>query len=56
MGFNKKFVQPLDKVMEEFEEMGEKEFIRRYSKVDSFVGPTESIQFINTKITNFYKS
>lgn len=49
-------VSDLESVKRELDEMGEAEFVRRYSKADALLGPGESVEFINSKITNFYKS
>ena len=49
-------VSDLDSVKKELDQLGEADFVRRYAKADALIGPGESVEFINDKITNFYKS
>lgn len=46
MGVNKKFLQELKKLKEEYSEKGRDEFIKKYQKADVFIGPSESINFL----------
>jgi len=50
MSFNKRIVRSLPELQKEFEEIGHDQFIRIYSKPDALMGPTDSIEFINSKI------
>lgn len=50
MSFNKKMVRSLEDLKKEFEELGEEQFVRIYSKPDTLLGPSDSIEFINSKI------
>lgn len=54
MGLNKKYLPDLEKIKEEYEKSSPSDFIKKYSKYEVFIGPIESINFIekiiNTKI------
>jgi len=48
MGFNKVFLQSPGELINEYKTKGREGFLWRYSKYDAFIGPAESITFINT--------
>lgn len=50
MGFNKKFLPELPRLMEDHARLGTEEFIRTFLKCDSMVGPSESIKFVEELI------
>ena len=47
MGFNKWYVPDLPDLKEMYEDMGHSEFIKLAYRRDAFIGPTDSIDFIN---------
>lgn len=47
MGFNKWFVPDLQELQKMYSTLGHQEFITFVNKRDAFVGPTDSINFIN---------
>lgn len=47
MGFNKWFAPSLDEVKQMYTDMGHTDFIKFLSRRDAFVGPPNSINFIN---------
>ena len=55
MGFNKKFVKPLLEVKEQLEKDGIDNFVRFYVKADVFIGPSDSIMFIDKVIESYYQ-
>lgn len=56
MTYIKKNLPSLSQIQEEYEKMGHLEFVNFYRKYDTFIGDSESIEFlnsiINTKTTN----
>ena len=38
MGFSKKYLQPLDVMLREYEDLGHNKFVSRYRKYDALVG------------------
>lgn len=54
MSFNKKYVRDLETVKQEFDRLGEKEFIKIYSKCDAFIGSSDGIDYINETLNNYY--
>jgi hypothetical protein len=50
MGFNKCYVQPLDAVKQQFEELGLEKFKELYRKRDTFIGPEDAVDFILEKL------
>lgn len=55
MGFNKCYVQDFNKVKEQFEELGLEKFVNLYIKRDTFIGPSEAIDFIFEKFEEHKK-
>ena len=55
MSFNKKFIKPLKEVEAEFKEKGMDSFVQSYIKADAFIGPADSIRFIESKIEEHCK-
>jgi hypothetical protein len=53
MGFNKKYVRPLDELKKELEENPER--LKYYIKADALIGPSESIQYIEDLIKKSYE-
>lgn len=53
MGFNKCYVQDLDKVKEQYEILGFEKFVKFYIKRDSFIGHSDSLDFIREKIKEY---
>jgi hypothetical protein len=51
MGFNKCYVQSFEKVHEQYLILGLKKFQELYKNRDSFIGPTDAITFILSKLT-----
>ena len=47
MGFNKWYVPELKEVQQMYEEQGHTEFVKFLRRRDAFIGPPESIDFIN---------
>lgn len=52
MGFNKLFLSNLDSLKNELSEIGEAEFIKKYSKYESLIGSCESIKFLEKTLKN----
>jgi len=52
MGFNKKYVRSLHELKEELAELGKDKFIWIYSKADAFIGPSDSIKFIQDTLNS----
>jgi hypothetical protein len=50
MGFNKRFLPELPRLMEDHARLGTVEFIRTFLKCDALCGPSESIKFVEELI------
>jgi hypothetical protein len=48
MTYINKRVPPLSEIKKEYEEMGSEKFINLYIKYEGFIGPVESIDFLNS--------
>lgn len=51
MSYIKKYVDSLDKVKMEYERDGHDKFVRTYIKYDSYLGPSDAIDFIINKLS-----
>ena len=47
MSYVRKRLPELDELKKEYEDLGHEEFLRHYSKYDTFIGPSESMIFLN---------
>lgn len=47
MGFNKWYVPELEQVQEMYKEQGHANFVKFLGRRDAYIGPPESIDFIN---------
>lgn len=47
MTYINKRLPPLSEIKKEYEEKGHEEFVRIYIKYDTFIGPSESMDFLN---------
>lgn len=54
MGFNKRYMPPIEVVKQQLEDKGVEEFIEYYTKPDALIGSIESSRFIN-KVVEEYK-
>jgi hypothetical protein len=50
MGFNHCYVGNILQIQKELDELGLKEFVRRYQKYDALSGETECIDFIEKRV------
>lgn len=53
MSIRKTYLPGLDKVKDFYNKVGVEAFVKRYEKVEVFIGPAESVDFIN-KIVDLY--
>lgn len=53
MGFNKCYVQDLDKVKEQYEVLGFEKFVKFYIKKDGFIGPSDSLNYVREKLKEY---
>jgi hypothetical protein len=51
MGFNKKYLSDLETLKKEYE-TSPTDFIRYMQKCDAFIGPSDSINFVNQILTS----
>lgn len=57
MGFNKKMLQECDKLSQYLKDNGSHQFYRMHiRKVDAFIGPHDSMNFINMFIEKYRQS
>lgn len=57
MGFNKKMIQECDKLSQSLKDNGSHQFyLTHVHKVDAFIGPCNSINFINIFIEKYSQS
>tara|TARA_Y100000361_G_scaffold131864_1_gene128843 strand:- start:11 stop:196 length:186 start_codon:yes stop_codon:yes gene_type:complete len=56
MSIRRTYVGPLKDIKNYYEKAGKKEFIKRYEKVEVFIGPGESIDFINDILEEHFKT
>lgn len=54
MSFNKKFIKPLPEVKDEYFRLGHEQFVNLYKKADAFIGPSDSIDFIQDRFKGPY--
>jgi len=47
MGFNKRYLPELEDLKKEYEHDGHEQFVRRMSKYDALIGPSDSMKFVN---------
>lgn len=57
MSFNKKYLPELHVLEDAFKELGDDGFYIRYiKKCEAFIGPSESIDYINKFTEEYYKN
>jgi hypothetical protein len=56
MGFNKCILPKINMLEEELNRVGLMNFVHRYKKYDSIVGETNSMKFLDDKITQYNDS
>lgn len=55
MGFNKCFVPDYKELIEYYNSVDLKTFVKRFSRYDAYVGETESINFLSEKKKEYYE-
>lgn len=53
MGFNHCYISSVQNLELELNNVGLKEFVRRYRKYDAITGPSESFRFLEDKIKEY---
>ena len=53
MGFNHCYISSVENLELELNNVGLKEFVRRYRKYDAITGPSESFRFLEEKIKEY---
>ena len=53
MGFNHCYISSVENLELELNNVGLKEFVRRYRKYDAITGPSESFRFLEDKIKEY---
>lgn len=53
MGFNRCYLKDVEDLTEEFNRSGLESFVKAYQKYDSSTGPSESFEFLESKIKQY---
>ena len=50
MGLNKRYLPELKELKEEYKTRGHEEFVRIHRKYEAFIGPIQSVNFVQKKL------
>lgn len=56
MSIRKAFLPEINEIKKFYNDAGFDAFVKRYAKVEVFLGPSDSIDFINEKLEEYYSN